>query len=262
MRSLTFGVVTARAGVRIRDARFEERSSLPVSAACVVAAGVRETLAALLGVAVAVRLLEPVIPTPEAWAAIARGAMLYRFHGSVADAIIVLRPRDAGALAAAAFGEPAAASTPERELSPLEREVLDRAVSAVAGTLNAVCGARERDVLERVQTIGAFVTYFEVVLEQSVDARIGIAVSRDPAPEPHGRLEIGDLGDICVAPVVSLDMTAIEAGALAQLKIGALLAIPLASGFRGRLHVGGRTLARGTCGTYDGRYALAVESVP
>ena len=220
----------------------------------------RETLSSILGVALCARLLEPVIPSREAWSAIARGATLYRFRGSVADGAIVLRPADAAALASAAFGERAVASSQERELSPLERDVLDRTVGAIAGTLNAVCGARERDVVERVATIGGFVTYFEIVLEQSLDARIGIALSRDPVPEPHGKLEIDDLGDVLLTPSVCVDLCAIEAGTLARLEIGAILPLRRARAFRGRLHAGGRTFARGAVGTYNGRYGLAIES--
>jgi hypothetical protein len=262
MKSLTFGFSgILHDAVRVRGARFEERSSLPVSAACVVASGVRETLASMLSVPIVVRLLEPVIPSPEGWSAIARGATLYRFRGSVADAAIVLRPGDAHALAIAAFGERPAGSAPERDLSPLERDILDRTVAAIAGTLNPVCGAREREVLERVPTICGFETYFEIVLEQSVEARIGIALSRDPTPEPHGRLEIEDLGDIPLVPAVCVDLTRIEAGALAKLAIGAVVPIPPSTEFRGRLQVAGQTLARGTCGIRNGRYALAIEAL-
>ncbi len=259
MKSLTFGSAS-HDGTNVRGARFEDRSSLPVSAACVVAGGVRETLASIFGVTIAVRLLEPVIPSPEAWLAIARGATLYRFRGSVADGAIVLRPADAAALAGAAFGERPIAPAPERELSPLEREVLDRTVAAIAGTLNAVCGARERDVLERAASIAGFITYFEVVLEQALEARIGIALSRDPIPEPHGRLEIDDLGDVLLTPAVCIDLPGIEAGTLARLTAGAIVPIPT-RGFRGRLHVNGRTLAHGTCGAHDGRYGLAIETL-
>jgi hypothetical protein len=232
---------------------------LPASAACVVSSGVRETLASLLGVPVSARLLEPAIPSPEAWPEILRGAMLYRLRGSVADAAIVLRPIDAMAIASAAFGEGFAPAVPERALSPLEREILDRAVAAIAGTLNAICGARERDAIERVQTIGGFVTYFEILLDAPVEARIGIALSRDPAPEPHGRLSLEDLNDIDLAPAISIEVADISAGAVAGLAPGAFVPITRSSAFRGSLRMGGRTLARGTCGVRNGRYALAVE---
>ncbi|MEO6835479.1 MAG: hypothetical protein ABI231_06180 [Candidatus Tumulicola sp.] len=260
MKSLGFGLGGAASGSkRVREARFEERSSLPVSAACVVSSGVRETLASLLGVAVAVRLLEPVIPAPEAWPAIARGATLYRLRGSVADAAIVLRPADAAAIAAAAFGE-GAVSSPARALSPLERDVLDATAAAIAGTLNAVCGTHEGELLERVQTVSGFVTYFEILLERPIEARIGIALSRDPVPEPRGRLLLEDLGDLTLAPIVSVDVTSIAAGALAELSLGAIVPMSRSRALRGTLRLGRQALARGTCGTHEGRYALAIEA--
>ncbi|MBV8490591.1 MAG: hypothetical protein JO199_08680, partial [Candidatus Eremiobacteraeota bacterium] len=107
MRSLAFERTGARVGGRtIRRARFERRSMLPVGAACLVAASVRESLASAWGRATVVRLFEPAIPSPSAWEAIASGAAIYRVRGDACDAAIVLRPPDAAALAAAAFGEP------------------------------------------------------------------------------------------------------------------------------------------------------------
>ena len=251
----------ASAGGRVREARLVERSSLPLSAACLVASGVREALSSIVNAPVAARLLEPVIPTPPAWTAIARGAELYRIRGSVADAAIVLRQPDAAAIAAAVFGERLAEPAPsQRPLSPIERDILDRAASAIAATLNAVCGSRERDSLERVATISGYVSYFEIVLEQAINARIGIALSSDPLPEPHGSFEIGDLGGIALSPAVRLDLEPAGASSLANLKSGALL--PLPRDFRGRLTLAGRTVARGVCGLSAGRFAFAVESVP
>ncbi len=257
MKVLAFDAPTGR---RVREARFVERSSLPLSAACLVASAVREALSSIVNAPVAARLLEPVIPSPQAWTEIARGAALYRFRGSIADAAIVLRPPDAAALAAAVFGERTAEPAPsQRPLSPIERDVLDRTAGAIAGTLKAVCGPRERESLERVTTICGFIAYFEIVVEQAVDARIGIALSNDPAPEPHGALEIGDLGGVALSPRVRLDLNSADAAAIARLTVGALL--PLSHGLRGRLTLGERTLAHGACGMHAGRFAFAVESL-
>jgi hypothetical protein len=261
MKSLTFGFGGTASGSNfVRSGRFEERSSLPVSAACVVASGIRETLVSILSLPIGVRLLEPVIPSPHAWEAISTGAAFYRFHGSVVDAAIVLRPDDAAALAAAAFGE--RSSDSRRELSPLERDVLERTVAAIAGTLTAICGARERDGLERAEHISGFEAYFEIALEHSLDARIGIALSRDLVPEPHGRLELTDLGDVLLEPAVRVDLQDIEAGALPRLAVGDVLQVPAAKPFRGQLQLAGRTLARGTCGVCSDRYALTIEALP
>ena len=257
MKVLDFEPSTGR---RVREARLVERSLLPLSAACLVASAVREALAAIVNAPIAARLLEPVIPSAPAWAAIARGAALYRIRGSVADAAIVLRPADAAAIAAAVFGERAVEPTPsQRPLSPIERDVLDRAAGAIAATLSAVCGSRERESLERIATISGYVSYFEIALEQAVDARIGIALSPDPAPEPHGTLDLADLGDVELSPAVRIELEPADAAALANLRVGAMLALP--PNFRGRLTLSDRTVARGVCGLTAGRFAFAVESL-
>src|SRR5581483_8029409 len=99
---------------------------------CVVANGVREALASLLLVPVEVRLFEAVIPSIEAWEAILQDALLFHVQGSLNEAAIVLRPRDACTLACAAFGEQMDA---ERALSPIEHEVIQRLLRSLAGTL-------------------------------------------------------------------------------------------------------------------------------
>jgi hypothetical protein len=246
-------------GRRVRDTIFEDRSSLPTSAACVVASGARETLRALLAGPVTLRLFEPVLPSPQAWHAILHDAVLYRYRGTVADAAIVLRPRDARALARAAFGETSSADTlPEGPLSALESDVLARAVAAIGASLPAVCGVREGAAVERVAAIGGFTTFFELLLESPVEAAIGIAVSRDPAPEPRGTRTLEELGDLRIELDVAIDVGTYPAELVGALAPGSLL--PLRSGaLRGRLRAGGRTLAYGTCGVRHGWYALAVE---
>jgi len=246
------------AGRRIRSVRFEDRSSLPASAACVVASGARETLGALFGTAVALRLCEPMLPSPDGWAEIVRDATLFRYRGTVADAAIVLRPRDARALARAAFGELSGDDPlPGGPLSPLEWDVLARVAAAIGASLPAVCGVREGSSVERVAEIGGFTTFFELLLERPVAAGIGIAVSRDPAPEPRGALALEDLGDIPLPVEVALDAGTYPASVVTGLAPGSLLA--LAPGLRGRLRCGGRTLAFGPCGVRHGWYALVVE---
>jgi flagellar motor switch protein FliM len=243
----------------VQNARFEERSSLPTSAVCVVASGMRETLSALLRTSVALSLFEPTIPPTPAWSAIVQGAQIYRLRARKADAAIVLRPPDAAALAAAVFGEPQPAGRVNCALSPMEREVLDRLVRAIAGSLAAVCGTREGEEIENVDEIEGFATYFELQLEAPVAARIGIALSSDPAPEPRGHLTLEDLSQVQLVPVASLDLGTIEAGTICRLSLGALLPFVALNLDRVGLQLHGRTLARGVCGVRSGRYALTVQ---
>jgi hypothetical protein len=262
MRSLGFAPASRtrlNSGKRVREVCFTRRSSLPASAACVVANGVRETLTALLGAPVALQLFEAVIPDPRAWDAIARSATIYRVRGSVADAAIVLRAPDAIAFARAVFGEPAASDL--EALSPLERDVVDRAARSIAANLVAVCGSREGRAIERVTAIDGFVTFFEMALTGAVDARIGIALSRDPTPEPHGGLDLVHLANVRVAAVTAIDLGRAPAASIGAVAVGAMLPIDRDDLRRCVLSVAGRRLARGICGVRNGRYAMIVKSI-
>jgi hypothetical protein len=252
-------IVTHAGGRRIREICFEDRSSLPSSAACVVASGARETLGVLLSRPVHLRLFPPVLPSPDAWRAIVASAKLYRYRGTVADAAIVLRPRDALALARAAFGEVSDEGiTRDAPLSAIESDLLARVVAAIGASLPAVCGVREGAAIERVDDIGAYTTFFELLIEHPVRASIGVAVSRDPAPETRGALDLEDLEQVTLPLEVCVDLGEFPASAVMALQPGSLL--PAAPGpLRGRLRAGGRTLAYGTCGVRHGWYALAVE---
>ncbi|MBV8344628.1 MAG: hypothetical protein JO190_06505 [Candidatus Eremiobacteraeota bacterium] len=261
MRSLGFAPPQkncALAGRRIREARFESRSSLPASAACVVANGVRETLAALLGAPVTLRLCEPVIPDPRAWRAIARDALLYRVRGSIADAAIVLRASDAIAFAGAAFGEPAVLA--QRPLSPIETDVVGRAADAIAANLTAVCGTREGHSAERVAAIDGFVSFFEMFVESPAKARIGIALSREPAPEPRGGLEVAHLEEVRVPVVATIDLGDARGIDVARLAVGAILAIRTDALHRCTLAAAGRRVANGACGVRNDRFVIAAKS--
>jgi hypothetical protein len=262
MRSLRFEAPIAQLpenGRRVRQARFEARSSLPASAACVVANGVRETLTSLLG-SVTLRLFEPVIPDPNAWQAITRDAILYRVRGSVADGAVILRSCDAIELVSAVFSEPASRFAVERMLSPIELDVIDRIARAIAANLAAVCGARDASPPERVAEIRGFVTFFELLLEKPAQARVGIALSRDPSPEPSGCVEFGHLAGVRVAAAVTLDLGTARAAAVTRLAAGAILPIRAGDLRRCALISHGRRLARGICGIRNGRYAFAVHA--
>jgi hypothetical protein len=260
MKCLTLSrAVAYRAGRRIRETCFEDRSCLPASAACVVASGARETLGALLASAVSLRLFEPVLPSPDAWRTILHDATIYRYRGTVADAAIVLRAPDARALARAVFGETASDDLlPDAPLSPLESDVLARVAAAIGASLPAVCGVREGSSIERVADIRGFTTFFELHMERPVRASIGIAVSREPAMEPRGALALQDLEAVGLSLDVVIDIGSFPATLVAGLEPGDLLPIE-APALRGRLRAGGRTLAYGRCGVRRGWYALTLE---
>jgi hypothetical protein len=265
VKSLSFvRTVEARRGAsnrHLRRARFEARSSLPISAACVVANGVRETLSALIGSPVVLRLFEPSIPSPQAWQTIKKDARLYRVRGNVADAAIVIRPLGAAALVAALFGETRDCAMTVRALSPIERDVLDRLAGAIAANLGALCGTREAHPVERVGDVEGFETYFDLLLEEPIHAGVGIALSRDPSPEPRGSIDVAHLAGIKIAARASLDLGAVDAAAIAGLSIGIVIPLEPAALQHCRLTASGRAIARGNCGVRNGRYALTVQAL-
>ncbi len=234
---------------------------MPTSAACVVANGVRETLASLIGAPIAMWLFEPAIPSPRAWSTIVCDAALYRVRGNVADAAVVLRAPQACALAAAIFGERSSEQPARRELSPFENEVVERVVKAIAANLGVVCGAREALTVERVTGIASFSTYFELLVEAPVAARIGIALSREPSAEPRGGLELAHLRNVRVCAPLVLEVGEIAAGTFVGLRPGSFLPVAAANMQRCSLALHGREFARGSAGISNGRFALLVEAV-
>lgn len=242
-------------GRRVRRPLFEPRSSLPVSAACVVANGVRETLSALLATASSVRLLEPVIPCEQAWAAIGADAQLYGMRGPLGDAALILRTRDALALAAAAFGEPPGDG---RELSALERDVVSRALAALGACLSSVCG-RDAAPFERVPDVRRYVTYFEVLVERPVQLRLGVALSRDPVVRGSGRLGLDDLMDVEIELAVEFARGAIDAAEFLDVHSGVNVPLQTRIGEPALLTASGRILAQGECGTLGERNVLIVK---
>lgn len=241
-------------GRSVRRAMFVRRSALSVSAACVVANGVRETLSALLATTVALRLSEPAIPDVNAWQAICAQAHMFRVCGSIADAAFVLRPRDALALATAAFGETA---HEPRSLSPLESEVVQRAVSALAGCLAPVCG-RDPARLEPILDISGYATYFELFVERPATIRLGIALSKDPVTRGAASIPIERLLDVEIELSAEFAAGAIPAAAFLDLRPGTVVPMITKIGQSGLLRAGGTVLARGECGTLGERNALVV----
>ena len=242
-------------GRRVRRARFVERSLLPVAAACVVANGVRETLASLLSTAVELRVFAPVVPARDAWRRLYDGARLYRVRGTLGEAALVIGTDDALALAAIAFGE---APGRGRPASPIEREVVTRIVRALAGTLGALTGTCDGPPAEMPSEAAAFTTFFELALERPVPLRLGIA-TREPAPVPAGGLRPADLAEVDLDLSVRLAPGCLAPIALRNLRPGACLPITTLAGETAELCARGRTIARGVGGARNGRYALRLD---
>jgi flagellar motor switch/type III secretory pathway protein FliN len=248
MKYLTF----ARSSECVRNAAFEERSLLPVSAACIVANAMREHLSQCCGASVDLRLWPPAIPQPEAWRAILRDAQLYVFRGTLCDAALVLRRDDAQALAGLLFGERTAGEP--HDLSALESEITRRAVARVAAALPPVCGDGRFDPQARQC---AFVTYFELHVIEPLPLCIGVALSREPAPAHTTALSLERLMDARLGAYAEIALAPMRAREIVALAVGSVLERSLGSAL---LRVGGRVIARGSCGVRARRYAFEVEA--
>jgi flagellar motor switch protein FliM len=258
IRQLVFSRAETIAGARsVRGAGFANRSNLPASAACLVANAVRETLVPLLRAELGVRVFEPCVPSAEAWRAIAQSAFIYRVPGSRTDAALFLRAVDALALASALFGEP---SGGERELSPIERTVLERTVTAIAGTLAPVCGTVTGRPVREEASVARYASYFELQLERSLPARIGVALSNDPAPELTEKIQPHGLDGVELTASARIPLASITAGDLARLECGEILPMTVERALQGWLEVAGVVVAQGQCGVIGRRYAFAVRT--
>lgn len=243
MKHLVFG-----AGAPMNPARFEERSLLPVSAACVVANAMRERLSSLTRCEIDLRLWPPAIPQAQAWDVILHEASVYVVRGTLCDAAIVLRAKDAHALAALLFGEQSTWSA-DGVLSPLETEITRRAVSALSSALSAVCG--ETALARSAGGIDAL-TYFELHVLEPVACCLGVALSREPQASTGARIDAACIGRAGVTLSVEMPLLDVLAARVAALQPGDVL--PAATR-AASLCANGTRFARADCGVIGERFA-------
>ena len=241
------------AGREIRRARFEQRSTLAVSAACLVANAARDVLSNAFGCPVELRLFEPTIPSVGGWSAIGRDARLYRVSGLRIDAALVVRDTDALAIARAAFSE----FRDERgALSPMEASVLDRIVASLAQVLPALNGRMSTPEMRRVDSIDGYTTFFELHIVRPIDARIGVALAKEPDLTAQAAFLTEVLDDVEVELAVRTTPVVLTAGQLAELALGEIVTFGEGAGFT--VALAGRSIARGECGIVGDRYALRI----
>lgn len=233
---------------------FEERSVLAVSAACVVANAVRESLTSTFSLPVDLRLFEPSIPSHQGWQAIAKGASLYRMRGLRGDVAIVLRAADAAAIARAAFGE---FEPSPRALSLMEASVLHRLVGTLAGAFPVLCGTTVTP--QPCESIDTFTTYFELQIERPMVARIGIALAKEPSAEARGLLNPEALLDLEVELCVRSVEVQLPTATVAALEPGDFVPMISTIGNGFTLYLAGRPLASGECGVSGDRFAFAID---
>ena len=256
--ALTFGEPETLADGRvIRSARFVPRSSLPASAACLIANGAREQLSRLLALDLETEVTEPAVLDAAARAVLFAGGFAYRVRGHGCDAFVALRAPEAKRLVAAAFGELETAG--DATLSVLERATLERLASALTALCAPLCGAVRAVSAESPERAAREAeTYFEVRTGGRVAASVGFALTRDPAePEAAEPFVLEELEDVEIPCRVEFARGALDVGVFSRLSAQATVVLDTALGARGTFLAGDVPLLHGTCGVRDGRRAFA-----
>ena len=262
--ALTFGPPQARSDGRIvRAPSFTPRSTLPLSAACLVANGVREALSRLLATELDVDLIEPSIPGADERRVLVEGASIFRVRGRICDGFVILRTADARRLVALAFGE--ADRSEGDPLSEIERATLERIAGGLVPLCNTLCGTLgpvTRESSERAACDMA--TYFEVRTTGALRIAIGFALTRDPSEEVTERVVLDDLVDVEVTCTVEFARGHLGVPAFSRMSAGATIVLDTLLGAPGTLSFGDVRFGWGTCGVKHGRSALIFEpgSVP
>jgi hypothetical protein len=258
---LHFDPAAGESSRRWRKPVFVPRSTLPLSAACVVANGVREHLARALASDLDVALSEPAVPGPKERAVLLQGATILRVRGRLCDGFVCVRPGDARRLVALAFGE-----NERREgtpLSAIERATLERVMLGIVPLCNSLCGtlgAVTRETPERAAI--ELVTYLEVRATAREPFAVGFGLTRDPAGDVADCIELEALADVELHGRVRVGTGRIATGDFARLAPAATLTLdaPLDGG--GVLFFGDVAFARGACGVANGHGALRIGGGP
>lgn len=263
--ALAFGAPRRRHGRNVRAARFIARSTVPVSALCMVANGVREHLRALLGVGAEVTLGEAT-PLSDA----ARAGLVSRMHcfltrGRATDVFLFVSERDARRLLAVALGE---GSTGE-DLSPLERSALGRLVHELAALFDPLCVERHAapQPVDAQQAVRC-TTYVDLRIGAPLEVTLGIGLTREPADEVGGPAVAAEqLLSVKCDVRAEIARGTILAERLAELAPGAIVRMDTKVGAEAVLKVAELVIARGRGGVVlgedavSGTAAFAVDSV-
>jgi len=247
-----------RDGRLLRRASFVMRSTLPRSAACLIANGVREQLSRLVALDLDVEVIEPSVPAPQARRILLEEATAFRVRGRICDGFIIVRGRDARRLAALAFGEDERSEA--APLSEIERATLERIVLALVPLCNSLCGTLGPIVRETHERVACDLeSYFEIRTRGALGVAIGFGLTRDPNEEVVAGLTLDDLAEVEIEGTVEVGRGILGIQAFSRLSAGAtvMLDTPLAA--PGILRFGTVAFARGTCGVRNGRSAISFD---
>ena len=246
---------------RVRPARFVRRSSVPLSAACVVASSLRETLRELVG-ACEVVLGEPAAIDESAWRALARGNHCFLTRGRLTDIVLVIPLLDARRLVLRAFGE--ANEYDSAPISALESHALERIAARCAHAFDALCAERRGPAVAiPASDVPACAAYFDVRVSAPLPITLGIGIVRDvPGVGPGPGIDSHKLLEILVAARAEFASGMVSARSLATLQVGDVVRLDTKVGAPAALKLGETTIATGDCGFANAHAAFLVRASP
>ena len=244
-------------GRHLRRVTFDRAMTISLAAACAVARAAIERMGQLLGCELEAELVEPIAVDSQSAATILAEARGVRVCAQDADAFVMIRPPDARALVAMAFGT----ARPANEmLSALEWRVVERLLGAVASTFGPLCGAQQRVVSElaaHAQTEAR--AYFEIRIIKPCRAAIGVGLTRVPPPRIHTSLPPAALNEVPMELLVTAGRANLSVADIAGFELGSL--VPLnerLEALSAMSTADGVVVAHGVAGIEAGRYALRV----
>lgn|GEM_PF-6896554 len=241
---------------RVRPWRLGERCREPREALGVlgeVAEALAVHLRAALRAEITVRALEPRIIPPDALAMLLDASTVFGWSGQRTDLATVIDVRSAQACAAAALG----GAEPPRggSLSPLEREVVARVISAALPAFRPLCGPIRGAATANPAPGDLFL---EFTIGPMPAASLAVAVPPPPMSLPGPPLEVESLAEVPMTLSVEFARASIAFAELASLSVGDVVIFDTRFGDPAVLRVGGEAAFIGHPGVQAGRAAFAV----
>jgi flagellar motor switch/type III secretory pathway protein FliN len=245
----------------VRPARFVPRASIPLSAACLVANGLRETLRELFTEGCEVTIGEPAAINAAAWSALSSAAHCFLTCGRQTDVVLVVPEVHARTLVLRAFGEGEAGGA--TALSTLEIEAVERIAARCAAAFDPLYAER-RGPSRRVSagSLPVCVAYFDVRVQAPIAIDIGIGIVRElPGRGSAGGFPAALLGRVPLELAAEVASGTIDVATLLDLVPGDIVLLETQVGSAAALKIDGRSFARGRGGVSAGRYSFEVQAI-
>ncbi len=245
-------------GRLVRELQFEPITDLPLSTVCLAANQARMQLSQLFGCELTLDVFAPALVAKGSERALFEGSTVYASRGTICDAYVVFREREARRIAAVAFGEER--GDENATLSALEERALQRIARELAALCVPFCGAMSGCERLEPDATPRCATYFELRVGAPFEAVIGIGLSQDPLPTPGALIDRSLLTNVAVDVRAQFAEATLDALTIAGWKVGTTVALATKIGAATKLKVGDCVIASGDCGIRADNNAVAIRT--